>query len=194
MKKLKNLIDSKRNRQKKRSLIKILYIYPIAFFLVGLVTIFAYYSWLQVHNYNNQVEKLKTDFPIDQRNELKSRILVLKDYIYWVKSHPEEYIRQQLINRINTTDRLLAKYSDTNLIINSSLPVAFVDSLDKLNKYSINKVIILNKDHKVIFPVYPFVHEKANKASTLFGKLYKLENIDAVYELIRKSSVNEVPH
>ncbi len=191
MEKLKNIIGSKAHRQKKLSLIKILYIYPIAFFLVGLCTIIAYYSWLQIHKYNQQVEKLKTEFPIKQRNELKSKILVLKDYIYWVKSHPEEHIKQQLVKRISSTDSLLVKYSDTNHFSKGSLPVAFVDSLDKLNKYSVNKVVILNKDNEVIFPVSPFVNEKAGIASTLFGKLYKIENIDEVYNLIRKSSVNK---
>ncbi|MFZ4547609.1 MAG: hypothetical protein ACOYN4_09245, partial [Bacteroidales bacterium] len=73
-------------RQKKISLIRILFVYPIAFFLIGLFAISAYYSGIQIFKYKKQVEELKIGFPEKQRNELKSKILELKDYISWVKS------------------------------------------------------------------------------------------------------------
>jgi len=178
-----------KRRQKKRSLIRILYIYPIVFFLVGLSTIIAYYTWLQVHEYKNQVEKLKTEFPEKQRNELKSKVLLLKDYIFWVKSHPEEHIIHHLNNKINTTENLISKYSFTN----DSFPGELIDTLDQLNKISVNKVLILNDKQEVLYPVSPFRKKKENKKYVNLKESFKIHEFNAIDLLIKKSVLNKVP-
>jgi len=179
--------------QKKRSLIRILYIYPIVFFLVGLSTITAYYTWLQVYKYNNQVEKLKTEFPEKQRNELKSKVLLVKDFIFWVRSHPEVYIMQHLNARLNITESLLSKYYDTNHFNNNSFPSALIDSLDQLNKISVNKIVILNNNQEILYPEFLFKYEKGDRTSRLLREKYKLDDFNAADVLIRKSIHNEIP-
>jgi len=152
--------DSKNRKQEKRSLIRILYIYPVAFFLVGLSTIITYYTWLQINEYNKHVEKLKSEFPEKQRTALKSRVLVLKDYIGWVKSHPDEYTIQMLNNRILIAEHLFSSYKNDKNFSSENIPAGITDSLDEANKRSIIKIIILNNNNEVIYPQFPFRHRE----------------------------------
>jgi PAS domain S-box-containing protein len=181
-------IDFKKNRPKKQSLIKVLYLYPIVFFLVGLSTIIAYYTWLQIDAYHKQVEKLKAEFPENQRAVLKSRIILLKDYISWVKSHPEEYTLQQLTNRINSTEAILNKYDKEITFTNGSVPKGFAYPFDVLNNSSIIKVFILNDKQEVLYPESPLKYKEGYNASETLNKSYKIENFSLADSLIRKSS------
>lgn len=177
-------------RQKKRSLIRILYLYPIIFFLVGLSTIIAYYTWLQVYKYNKDVERQKTEFPAKQRSELKSRVLLVKDYIYWVKSHPEEQIIQHLQSRISTAETLL---KDSEATINGKLRESLIDTLTALNRISVNKIFLLNNENEVLFPVFPLTAEKGNITSRMVNKSYQIGEINSTDILIRKLLLNTIP-
>lgn len=168
-----------------------MYVYPVVFFLVGLSTIIAYYTWLQINQFQTQVVKLRTEFPQKQRAELKSRVLILKDYINWVKSHPNEYTIRLMNNRLNTTELLLESLSDTNTLKNGLIPEIVTDSLDELNKRSVIKVVILNSMQKVIFPEFPFGHEKGGDASAMLSKLYKIEKYSNVDSLVTNKSLNK---
>ncbi len=187
---MENILAGSRNRKqmkKKQSLIRILYIYPIVFFAVGLSTIIAYYTWLQIFKYNQQVEKLKVEFPEKQRNELKSKILLLKDYISWVKAHPQDYILQHVNNRVTRAESLIDKYADTNSFKKGTLPTILIDTLDQLNKRSVTKLIILNKAHEIIYPELLFKHEKTNRTSKIINESYALRDYNSVGVLVNKS-------
>jgi PAS domain S-box-containing protein len=185
--------DSKNRKQEKRSLIRILYIYPVAFFLVGLSTIITYYTWLQINEYNKHVEKLKSEFPEKQRTALKSRVLVLKDYIGWVKSHPDEYTIQMLNNRILIAEHLFSSYKNDKNFSSENIPVGITDSLDEANKRSIIKIIILNNNNEVIYPQFPFRHKEGEKTSKIIESVYKLENYDRAVSLIKNSYLEKTP-
>jgi len=176
--------------QKRRSLITILYIYPIIFFLVGLSTIIAYYTWLQVYKYKNQVEIIKKEFPENERSELKSKVLVLKDYISWVKSHPASYIIQHLESRISIAESLLRKYSDAESYSEDSFPEALIDSLNQLNKQSVNKIIILNQKQEVLFPEFPFRNKKDINPPGLLGGTFEVKDYNSSELLINKYLLN----
>jgi len=178
-------------RQKKHSLIRILYIYPIIFFLVGLTTIIAYYTWLQIYKYKKQVEELKTEFPEKQRTELKSRILLIKDYIYWVKSHPEDHIIQHLNSRVNTAETILNTFSVIKNLDGYTVPEALADTLNEFNKRSENKIIILNKEQVVLYPAYPFRQSKGKSTPVKLNSLYKFDDINSAYLIIKKSLQNK---
>jgi len=175
--------------QKKHSLIRILYIYPIIFFLIGLSTIIAYYTWLQIYKFKNQVEKLKTEFPEKQRVELKSKVLLLKDYIYWVKSHPEDHIIQHLNNRISTIEKALITFGKSNKTTEKILPDTLIETLNELNKRSLNKIIVFNNQLEILYPALPSDQINGTKTPRLSGDL-KLENIESIDLLIRNSHRN----
>ena len=178
--------------QKKHSLIRILYIYPIIFFSVGLSTIIAYYTWLQVYKYNQQVEKLKTEFPEKQRNELKTRVLLVKDYINWIKSHPEEYTFQLLNNRINATETILGSCDKEKFANNVSIPEELTYSLDQLNTGSVAKVIIINDKKEIIYPEILSEYKEGYSASKTLSKSYTPEEFKFSDSLIRKSYQKEI--
>jgi len=176
------------HRPKKISLIRILYVYPVIFFLIGLSTIIAYYTWLQINEFQNQVEKLKTEFPQKQRAELKSKILLLKEYISWVKSHPDEYTTQHIESRIKATEALLNKYSGNRHIRNIRIPDELKDSLSEVNKRSVNKIIILNSENELLFPEFPFFgHEKSENALKILSKLYLISEYSSIDSFIQES-------
>ena len=193
MKIFNTVLKSRDIRQKKRSLIRIIYFYPVIFFLIGLGVVTAYYTWLQIYKYKNQVEKLKTEFPEKQRSELKSRILLLKDYIYWVKSHPEDYIIQQLNNRMKSSETLVSAFESSMNYTIGALPDALINSLDEINKISVNKIIILNKKQEVLFPAIPLRQTKGtNTTNTLKGS-YKLEDFESVESVVKQSYREKLP-
>ncbi len=173
--------------RKKLSLIRVLYLYPIFFFLIGLSTIIAYYTWLQIYEYNWKVEKLKADFPETQRAELKSKILLLKDYISWVKSHPEEYTNHLLNERIEATENLLLSSSGDKNLLNEALPANIMDSIDEMNKRSVLKIVILNNNQEVLYPEFPFVHDKENKSLKILNGLYKVFDYSASDSIVKSA-------
>jgi len=179
-------------RHKKLSLIRILYIYPIVFFLIGLSTITAYYTWLQIYKYKTQVEKLKKEFPEKQRTELKSKILLLKDYIYWVKSHPDEYTLLFLNNRINATEAILGSRPQDNFVNITSIPKELTYSLDDLNKRSIAKIIILNDKQEILYPVFPSKYEEGYNSSRMLNKLYSVQNFSYADSLINNTHKHKI--
>jgi len=180
-------IKGRGHRQNKLSLIRILYVYPVVFFMIGLSVIIAYYTWLQMNDYHKQIEKLKTEFPEKQRSELKSRILLLKDYIGWVKSHPEEYTIQFINSRMNVTEAILnSRAKDFSLNINS-VPEELTYPLDELNNRSVIKVIILNDKQEVIYPEFSSKYYEGYNVSRSISKSYKLEKFIFADSLIRKS-------
>ncbi|MGV8962742.1 MAG: ATP-binding protein [Candidatus Saccharimonadaceae bacterium] len=191
--KLRAIFRGKGHIQNKQSLIRILYVYPIIFFLVGLSTIIAYYTWLQVYKYKQQVEKLKTEFPDIQRKELKLKVLFVKDYISWVRTHQEENIIKHLNYKLNAAENLVNKYSSSNDSSNILYSAVLFDSLDNINRLSINKVIILNNKNDVLYPKLFFRNENDKSTSKILSDYYKLENYSSVDLLVRESVQNRIP-
>jgi PAS domain S-box-containing protein len=178
------------NIKRKHSLIRIIYLYPVVFFVVGLSAVTAYYTWLQIFKYKNQVEKIKTEFPEKQRNDLKNKVLELKDYISWVKSHEEDHIIQHLNNRIRVVESEFEKYSVSGYLEKHKLPYALTDKFDELNKISVHKIIILNKNKEVYYPSYPFIPKSRNRSARILHG-YKYEDISAVNQLIKKYKLSK---
>lgn len=181
---------AKGSRQKKHSLIQILYLYPIAFFLIGLSIVFGYYVFMQNHRYNEQVEKLRIEFPEKQRAELKSKVLLLKDYINWVRSYPEEHTIQYLNKRILAAEALL---TNKDLAIDSAKSVlssALVESLDKLNAKSVSKIVLLDKNNEVLYPEFPPNSERSPQPRNIPNNSYKIENQTSMDSIIFSSYRN----
>ncbi|MEI6059846.1 MAG: ATP-binding protein [Bacteroidota bacterium] len=155
-------------KNRKPSLIRILYIYPIVFFLIGLSTIFSYYSYQQYQRYRIQVEKLEREFPEKQQNELKFKVLAVKDFIFWVQAHPEKYIIQYLNRRADVAERLLDRNSNATLLPNGTFSAALADSLDTLNKSSLSKIVIINDDGAIL---YPETHSNHGRNPGSYGRL-----------------------
>ena len=185
MKILRKNFISKESNPKKRSLIGILYTYPVAFFLIGLCTITAYYTWLQINDYNKQVKKLKAEFPEKQRIILKSRILNLKDYIAWVKSHPEEYTIQLLQDKFENSSNLIHNYSEDILV--NSISDALIDTLDKLNKSSPNKVIVIDSNQQILYPQSLTVSKKVKSALDILSQQYIIRDHHLLDSIIHNS-------
>ncbi len=183
----------KSGKLQKRSLIRLLYIFPVTFFLVGLSTIIAYYTWLQINDYNKNVEKLKSEFPEKQRIILKSRILGLKDYIAWVKSHPEQYTIQSINSKISSIEKLFDNYENSTIFNSENFPDYISDSLNEINKKSIIKVIILSNNNEVIYPEFPFIKNRAKNTSDAIEQQYKFENHAQLETLIKHSYLEIIP-
>ncbi len=181
---------SNKHRQKKISLVRILYIYPIVFFLVGLFAISAYYTGLQIFRYQKQVEELKTGFPIKQRAELKSKILELKDYVSWVKTHPEQYTLQQISYRINETENLLSSYTNAQNFYKGVFPDDLIDSLNKLNNKSVLKVTIFNSNRNILYQELPVASGKQGLSNNGLSKHFIQTDYSSADSLIRKSFKN----
>jgi PAS domain S-box-containing protein len=188
MSKIKNILNGGENRHKKRSLIRILYVYPIVFFLIGLSTIIAYYTWLQVYKYKQQVDILEKEYPEKQRIELKNKVLLIKDYIHWVQSHREDYIIKHLKSRISKAEKILGNYAITN----DSLSESLIDSLDQLNKYSESKLVLLNDKQEIIYPVLFLNHTKAGKSLSLQNHVFYLQDQNNMETSVRKSIENKL--
>ncbi|MDO9256844.1 MAG: cache domain-containing protein [Bacteroidales bacterium] len=184
-------IKGKDNSHRKHSLIRIIYLYPVVFFIVGLSAVTAYYTWLQIFKYRNQVDKIKTEFPEKQRNDLKNKVLELKDYIYWVKSHQEDHIIQHLNNRISAVEAVLENFPVSKELEKDELSDALSAKLDELNKMSVHKIILLSKNKEVYYPAYPFNPKNSNRSSRLLNGGYKLADIKTVNQLIRKYQLNK---
>jgi len=147
--------------------------------MIGLSIIIAYYTWLQVDEYKKQVEKLKTEFPEKQRSDLKSKVLLVKEYIFWVKSHPEQYTQRYLNRRIRKTEALISSLPDTI----QTIPSALIDTLDRLNKLSECKIIILNNKNDVLYPEFLNMRDKGDALNILF-RSYKIEDFRTAETLI----------
>jgi PAS domain-containing protein len=128
---------------------------------------------------------------------LKSRVLILKDYIAWVKSHPDEYTIQMLRNKVSATENLFSSYENEKNFSTKSIPAAITDSLDETNKRSIIKVIILNNKNEVLYPEFPFRHKEGENTSEIIERIYKLVNYDQTESLVKNSyseNTNKVPY
>lgn len=188
----KQEVQSKDHKQRKHSLIRIIYIYPIALFIVGLSVVTAYYTWLQIFKYKNEVEKIKTEYPEKQRNELRTKVILLKDYIYWVKSHPEEHIIQHINKRIITAENILKNFSDSNNFKKDNLPEALIDTLNQLNRISENKIIILDKNIEVLYPDLYFGRKNGNGPSRFQPKGYKLADIKSIDLIVKVHPLTQI--
>jgi PAS domain S-box-containing protein len=184
MRKIKDMLNVGEYRHKKLSLIRILYVYPIVFFLVGLSTIIAYYTWLQVYKYNQEVEKLQKEYPEKQRNELKSKVLLVKDYINWVKSHEEEFIIKHINTRVLKTETYIEHFACNDDSISSAL----IDSLDQLNRISENKIILINDHQEIVYPVLLFNQNGGRNRVSMLSNSYIKRDFVQIEATIRKTN------
>jgi len=180
-----NSVFGKVNKMKKRSLIKVLYIYPIIFFYIGLSIIFLYYTILQIRKYNDQVEILKSEFAEKQRTELKLKILVLKDYVYWVQSHPVEYSVQHLSSRISKVESALLRKIESGSIAQPVLPLSVINLLDSINSGYVSKIVIYNKQMQVLYAYDTVRKLEKNKDLRILLAKYTLKEFDQVETFIR---------
>lgn len=134
------------NKSKPRrlpSLIKLWYYYPITLVSITLILILAFFIFIQIKTYETNVKKLKAEFPINQRNELKIKILTVKDYIFWVKTNEDPQISEFVSKKLNSVQRIIESYSlsDSNFSLKFNL---LIDSITELNKNSAFKLIIMD--------------------------------------------------
>jgi len=165
-------------KQSKPSLIRIVYIYPILFFMIGLSIVFTYYSWLQIHKYRGQLAKLKAEFPEKQRTELKTKVLLLKDYIFWVRSHPESHIKEHIGKKINSTIGILQQYEGSIGNATNVLPSNLTDTLLKTDPNSIVKILVFDEKFKIVYP--PSQNGLARYLQPSVENLLKFENFSSV--------------
>ncbi|MFZ4547219.1 MAG: ATP-binding protein, partial [Bacteroidales bacterium] len=140
--------------------------------------------------------------------ELKSKILELKDYISWVKSHPCQYAYKHLNNRIAETELLLSNYSNAQNFYKGVFPVDLIDSLNKLNNKSILKITIFNTNNNILYHEQPansgekpFSYEKlsaiflqadCSAADSLIRKSFQNNNINTDYLFVKNSDLKGV--
>ncbi len=168
-------IGNKTTRHQKKSLMRILYVFPILFFYIGLGVIFTYYTLVQVQKYELQVEQLKKDFPEKQRAELQLKVLLLKNYIYWVKSHPDEYANDYIKDRIYTASSMVSGHLASLISGSGHLPATLHDSLDRLNASGVSKVIILDRKMNVIYSDTSSLSKSGITGSKLNGRFGQIE-------------------
>lgn len=176
-------------QQKKRSLIRILYVYPILFFFIGLSIIFIYYSFLQIEKYNKEVELTRKEFPEKQRAELKLKVLLLKDYISWVRTHPAGYTIAHIKSKINLAEAILNKLP-SNSELQPGLPKWLVDSFNNLNAGSVDKVLLIDKNQKILFPEQSQNQDKINDGVLATNSKYQFKDIIYADSAINKAFRN----
>lgn len=123
---------------------KLWHYYPSIMLSLVLVIIFIYFIIVQILNYNEDVQKIKKEFPEDQRKELILKILTIKDYILWVKANPEPNINMYLQRKFSASQNVLDFYIKSDSVSANSLSL-IIDSLNSLNKSCFCKIVLLDK-------------------------------------------------
>ncbi len=113
----------------------------VAFFSTVILGIF----WTQnmIRKYNRENEQLKRTFQESKKQEIKNRILEVKDYIRWVQYNSTQYVQQTLVSQVNQL-KLPGSHESLN---SGTISKAFKDSVENL----LVPTFILNKNGKLVF-------------------------------------------
>jgi PAS domain S-box-containing protein len=145
-------MNSRLNRSGKPNLLRMVYLYPVVFFMTGLVSLFLFFLWQQIADYQEHAHKLEKDFTIHQREDLKLKVLSVKEYFEWARSNSGEVISQNMIQRMDQADKLIRTFGDTSSLSATLLTARLRDTLDKLSRRSSAGVVLLNDRNEIIYP------------------------------------------
>lgn len=77
---------------RKISLRRKIFQYLLLAALFSLILVGAFWIKSEVKDFNEEVQVLKKTYSENRRLEIKTKILEIKDWIYWVRSHPPESV------------------------------------------------------------------------------------------------------
>ncbi len=152
----------KSNSSRNYSLSRLLFLIPL---LVGLITaccFVIYFIILEFKWYETGNKKIVAEFPIQQRRELKSRILIAKDYIHFVRTHSPVYIDRYVNMKLNKAAGILARGlvgDETDMLI---LTQVEADSLQQLFLDSGVQIAVVDPHGNPLFTSSPDTSVKHN--------------------------------
>lgn len=144
-----NNINTNQDRKKLPALINLWHFYPTLFLSIVLIVIVTYFIFSQIHKYNIEVDRVKKEFTAKQRIDLKIKVLSAKDYIYWVKAHPETYIKDLIYKKTYQVQQIIDNHCSANEINAHELSL-ILDSIDEINKKSVFKLILLDQNLRML--------------------------------------------
>lgn len=140
--------DINGNRLSKVRLSHRIFLYMLGILFISVLSLGFFWIQGTIGDYNMETAQLKRTFPESKKQEIKNKILEIKDYIRWIQHNSDKYLEQTLVKQVG---RLEFPASETN---------AYGDSISKAVKDSISKsrvpVYVLNKKGEIIFSYNPF--------------------------------------
>jgi len=133
------------------SLSNLFFFYLMLIVTFSFVATGGYFIVQKISRYRQDIRQLKADFPAEQKQELKVRVLEGKEFVDWVSSYPDESLNKQLTSLIKRYGSLL---ESANLPSGEKfllLPKRIKDSLDYANLNSVIKIVVFNS---LLKPVY----------------------------------------
>jgi len=135
----------------KRSLSRIIFIIPLLVAAFTSLSFALYFTITEIIKFNEGNEKLRKEFPLTQRHELKYRILGAKDYIQFVRTHFQENSNQYIEQQLNNASRIIANGKNSSNPANPRLSASASDSLNQLFENSAIRMTVINKTG---YPIY----------------------------------------
>lgn len=88
-------------------------------------------------DYRKEIRNLKESFSETKKSEIRSNILQLKEWIYWIRNHPDEAVSRAATRHLNT-------YSDSNSNNTEKFLQEYcLDSLSRI-RYAVDEYVFIN--------------------------------------------------
>jgi PAS domain S-box-containing protein len=167
------------NRQ--YSLTNHFFIYLMLIVTFSFLALGSYFIIQKNSRYRQDIRQLQVDFPVQQKEELKIRVLEAKEFIDWVSSYPDESLNKQLSSLTRRYGSMLERAhlpSGEKFLL---LPERIKDSLDYANLNSVIKIAVYNS---LLKPVYiPNLTDSTSNPSRYISLINRMIS----QEVIRKA-------
>jgi PAS domain-containing protein len=177
----------------KPSLTRIIFIIPMLVATIVSVCLTMYFSIVEVIHFKEGNEKLKKEFPLQQRHELKYRILGAKDFIQFARTHSFVYINLYVNKQLQNAERIIIK--DVQGSEASGLfAKATVDSLNRFFENSALHFAVTNEKGEPVYvtPSEPSANLKTCETWRNFSECLIRDGVyKSVNEWLSKASSNK---
>lgn len=138
-----------------------IFLYLICMVLLSVISLGFFWIESKVTSYKKDVDIIRQTYAETKKQEIKNKILEIKDYILWIQYNSEKPILNTLENQVNHLNLPVINTGEENGRLSEYLIQAFKDSIGK----SRVPVYILDDKGSVIFAYNPFtetVDQKLN--------------------------------
>ncbi len=146
-----NQTERVQKKRRRLSLTNIIFIHILIIVTVSMIAIGTYSIIRKIQTYNHDVSRLRTEFPMRQKNELKFRVLEAKEYINWVVTYPEKSINSHLPKLSMRYARLMENSKISKTGSSYFIPQKIKDTLNYANLNCVIKMAVYDSAFQ---PVY----------------------------------------
>ncbi|NVO18347.1 MAG: cache domain-containing protein [Bacteroidetes bacterium] len=173
----------------KRSLSRIIFVIPMLVATMACFSFLLYYVVSELIQYQQDNEKLKKEFPLQQRHELKYRILTAKDYVEFASTHQLPSIKSYFDKRFDNTRSILERNEISSQT--AQLPVRVIDTLLRIYTNSKIHIAVINSQGSLLFLTpHGIDNEKADKndwkeMNSIIDKNGKYATVNEWYSVVQ---------